>query len=135
MSRVRILLADDHRGLLDKVVRVLEPEFEVVGTVVDGKALLEAVAILRPDVVVLDISMPGLDGFEAAGQLKKASVQVKIVFLTVHNDPEFVRRAFKVGGSGYVVKSRLLSELPVAIRAALAGHSFISPSVSLEDAH
>ncbi len=135
MSRVRILLADDHRGLLDKVVRVLEPEFEVAGTVVDGKALLEAAALLRPDVVVLDISMPGLDGFEAAGQLKKAGAQVKIVFLTVHDEPDFVRRAFEVGGLGYVVKTRLASELPVAIRAALADHSFISPSVSLEDAH
>ncbi len=104
MSRVRILLADDHRGLLDVVVRVLEPEFEVAGTVVDGKALLEAAALLRPDVVVLDISMPGLDGFEAAGQLKKAGAQVKIVFLTVHDEPDFVRRAFEVGGLGYVVK-------------------------------
>ncbi len=90
MKRVRILLADDHREMLKRVVHLLQSDFEVVGAVTDGQALLEAASKLRPDVVVLDISMPLMNGLEAADRLRKAGSRAKMVFLTVHEGPDFV---------------------------------------------
>jgi DNA-binding NarL/FixJ family response regulator len=133
LNRVRVLLADDHKPLLYHVARTLEPEFDVVGTVTDGEALLETAARLSPDVLVLDISMPGLSGLQVARELKKAGNPAKIVFLTVHEESDFVRESFASGGLAYVVKPRLGTDLALAIREVLAGHTFISPSLSLNE--
>jgi DNA-binding NarL/FixJ family response regulator len=126
LGRARILLADDHPDLLKMVERSLEPEFEVVGKVLDGQLLLQEAIRLKPDVIVSDISMPVLNGIEAADQLKESGCQSRIVFLTVHSDPDFVRACLATGALGYVVKSRIGTELLPAIREALAGHIFIS---------
>ena len=127
MTRIRILLAEDHKEVRDRVVRLLEPEFEVVGTVGDGLALLEAASRMKPDVCVLDISMPVFNGIEVATQLKQSGSTAKMIFLTVHEDPDFVRAALETGALGYVVKSRMASDLCVAIKGAMSGRLFISP--------
>ena len=134
LTRIRVLLADDHKAILDRVATLLEPEFEVVGKVSDGQALLEASARLEPDVLVLDISMPVLSGLDAARELRRTGSRAKIIFLTVHEEAEYVRGSFEMGASGYVVKPRLASDLAQAIREALAGRSFVSPPLSLNDA-
>jgi len=126
-KRVRILLADDHTEMLTRVVHLLQDEFEVVGAVNDGEALLQAAAKLRPDVVVLDISMPIMNGLEAAHRLKEAGSEAKVVFLTVHEDPDFVHESLLKGALGYVVKPRLTSDLVPAIKEALSNRSFTSP--------
>jgi DNA-binding NarL/FixJ family response regulator len=113
--------------MLEAARRILEPEFQVVGTVHDGQALLEAADALRPDVVIIDISMGMLNGLEAARLLTRRESQPKIVFLTVHQDQEFVEEAFSVGALGYVVKPRLGTDLLPAVREALAGRAFVSP--------
>lgn len=128
MTRTRILLAEDHKDVRERIVRLLEPEFEVVGTVEDGLALLEAEARMKPDVCLLDISMPKLSGIEAATRLRARGSAVKVVFLTVHEDPDFVRAALATDALGYVVKSRMASDLSSGIREALAGRLFVSPS-------
>jgi DNA-binding NarL/FixJ family response regulator len=132
LSRARLLLADDHEEFLAVETRLLEPEFEVVTTARDGRAALEETARLGPDALILDISMPDLGGLEAARFLRAAGSCVKIVFLTVHGDPDYVRAGLAAGVSGYVVKTRLASDLVPALRAALAGRTFVSPSISLE---
>ena len=131
MDRTTVLLADDHGDFLATAVRHLEPHFEVLRAVTDGQALLDEAARLEPDIVVLDISMPLLNGIEAARRLKAAGSPARIVFLTMHADPDYVRAALATGALGYVVKSRLASDLLPSIREALAGRSFVSPSISL----
>ena len=126
--RARILLADDYKGMRDRAARLLEPEFEVVGDVGDGCALLEAASQLKPDVCVIDISMPVLCGIKAAAQLKESGSTAKIVFLTVNEDPDFVQAALDAGASGYVLKSRMASDLCNAIKGVMAGRLFISTS-------
>ena len=128
LTRTRILLAEDHKEMRDRVVRLLEPEFEVVGAVGDGHALLEAAERMRPDVCVLDISMPRMGGIEAAQRLRGREPAVAVVFLTVHEDGDFVRAALATAALGYVVKSRMASDLRSAIREALEGRLFVSPS-------
>jgi DNA-binding NarL/FixJ family response regulator len=113
--------------MLQAARRILEPEFQVVGTVHDGQALLEAADALRPDVLIIDISMGMLNGLEAARLLTRSECKPKIVFLTVHQDQEFVEEAFSVGALGYVVKPRLGTDLLPAIREALVGRAFVSP--------
>jgi len=127
MVRARILLADDHKDIREKVMQELEPEFEVIGAVGDGNALLEAAALMKPDVCVIDISMPIMSGIEAATQMNANESSVKIVFLTVHEDPDFLQAALDAGALGYVVKSHMASDLCPAIRGALAGLLFVSP--------
>jgi DNA-binding NarL/FixJ family response regulator len=134
VSRVRVLLADDHEAFLTVAVRLLEPEFEVVRTVGDGRAVLEEDSALTPDVIVLDISMPVLGGLETARRLRAAGSRAKIVFLTVHGDEDYVRAGLAAGASGYVVKSRLATDLVAALRDVLAGRTFVSPSIRLEPA-
>ena len=126
---VRILLADDSPCMLQAARQILEPEFEVVGTVEDGQAVLEAAESLKPDVLILDISMGLMNGLEAARFLTRIGSTAKIVFLTVHNDPEFVEEAFSAGAVGYVIKPRLGSDLVVAVREAMIGHTFVSPNL------
>jgi DNA-binding NarL/FixJ family response regulator len=126
----RVLLADDHPDMLTVVARLLTRTFDVVGMVGDGESLLNAASDLQPDVLVLDISMPLLTGIEAAQKLKERGNRARIVFLTVHDDPDFVRASLASGAFGYVVKPRIATDLVVAIREALAGRIFISPSLS-----
>ena len=128
MARARILLADDHKEIRDRAVRLLEPEFEVVGAVSDGNALVRVYAQLKPDVCIIDISMPYLNGIEAAIKLRENGSEARIVFLTVNEDSDFVRAALKTGALGYVVKSRMATDLCLAINGAIRGHLFVSPS-------
>ena len=128
MGRARILLADDHKEMRDRVVRLLESEFDVMGAVEDGGALLEAESKIKPDVCVIDISMPVLSGIEAAARLKENGSTAKVIFLTVHDDPDFVQAALETGALGYVVKSRMASDLRAAIKGVMDGRLFISPS-------
>jgi DNA-binding NarL/FixJ family response regulator len=123
---VRILLADDHPRFPEMEERLLQPEFEVVGKVRDGRALVEDAMLLKPDLIVTDVSMPVLNGIEAADLLRQSGCKSRIIFLTVHSDPDFVRRCLSTGAFGYVVKSRIASELLPAIREALEGSIFVS---------
>jgi DNA-binding NarL/FixJ family response regulator len=127
MKRPRVLLADDHRLLRDAFARLLEPRCEVVGTVADGRALLDAAQELRPDVVVLDIAMPLLNGLDAARQLKHRMPAVKVIFLTVSEDPDLAVEAFRAGGSGFLLKNSAASELFQAIEEVLQGRSYVTP--------
>lgn len=112
----------------------LEVEYDVVGAVSDGAALVAAAAQLDPDAIVLDITMPHLDGLKAARTLRRTNSRARLVFLTVHEDPDFAQAAFDAGALGYVVKPRLASDLLSAVRAALAGRRFLSPTVHLGEA-
>jgi DNA-binding NarL/FixJ family response regulator len=129
-SQVRILLADDHAPMIDRVRLLLEPDFDVVGSVNNGPDLVSEAIRLQPDLIVLDISMPGMTGIQAAQELREAASQAKLVFLTIHERVEFVRACLAEGALGYVVKSRLAVDLLPAIQEALAGRRFISPPVS-----
>jgi len=131
VSRARILLADDHKEMRDRVVQVLEEEFEMLDAVADGQALLEAASELKPDLCLVDVSMPIVSGLEVASRLKKGGSKAKVVFLTIHEDVDFVRAAYDAGGSAYVIKRRMASDLLKAIRAVLAGRTFTSSTVLL----
>lgn len=134
MSRTSLLLADDSSAILEHVGKLLEKhkQFEVVGTTVDGAAVLREYSRLRPDVIVLDISMGDFSGIEVARGLREAGCHSRIVFLTVHEDSDFMHAAMGVGGSAYVVKSRLSTDLVPAIDAAITGKLFVSPSLLYE---
>lgn len=127
------MVADDHTPVLMSAVRLLSKHYDVVGTVSDGRALLDAAYAMQPDVLVLDISMPVITGIEAADILKKTGSRSKIIFLTVHNDPDFVRAAREVGALGYVLKQHMTTDLPEAISKALAGECFTSSAVHHDD--
>lgn len=130
MTRPRILLADDHAILLEAFKALLEPEFDVVGTVTDGRALLAEFSRLHPDVVVIDISMPLLNGLDAGRQLKAQQRSVKLIYLTMNKNPDLAGEALRLGASGYVLKSSAASELRQAIREALKGCSYITPLIT-----
>ena len=121
LGRIRVLLADDHEAMLDRVARLLAIECNVVGTATDGQQALDAAMELEPDVLVLDISMPVMNGIETAHRLKEAGAETRIVFLTVHDDPDFAREALEAGALGYVIKQRIASDLVAAIKKAHAG--------------
>jgi DNA-binding NarL/FixJ family response regulator len=135
LRKMRILLADDQRRLLEVTRDLLEPTFDVIGCVGDGEALVEAAGRLQPSVIVTDISMPKLNGIEAASRLRESGSCSKIVFLTVHADPDFVQAALNAGALGYVSKLRINSDLLVAIEEALAGRIFVSPLDEAASAH
>jgi DNA-binding NarL/FixJ family response regulator len=132
LDRARLLLADDHAEFLALTAALVGSEFEVLQTYGDGQALVDDPAVAEADLVVLDISMAGLSGIDAALQLHAAGRQVKIVFLTVHEDPDYLRSALATGALGYVVKRRLASDLIPALRAALSGKRFVSAGVGGE---
>ena len=132
MKRTRVLLADDHKIILNGLRSLLESEFELVGKVEDGRALVSAAEKLRPDVIVVDISMPLLNGIEAVRQIKKIDPQVKVVFLTMHPDVTYAIRAFEVGASGYVLKHSASSELLTAIHEAIKGRTYVTPMIAGE---
>ncbi len=130
MTRPRLLLADDHTLLLDGIRMLLEPEFELVGCVEDGQALLTAAMDSKPDVILLDISMPVLNGIDAAHQLRKMLPSAKLIFVTMHGDADFVTEAFRAGAAGYVLKRSAATELLTAIREVLKGNHYVSPLVT-----
>jgi len=127
VTRPRVLLADDHRLLREAFTRLLEPECEVVGAVADGRALLMAAPDLRPDIVVLDVAMPLLNGLDAARQLKRTMPKVKVIFLTMSEDSDVAAEAFRAGASGYLLKNSAASELVQAIREVSLGRSYVTP--------
>ena len=132
MSNPRVLIADDHRILAEGVRGLLESEFEVVGVVDDGRELVAAAKELQPDVIVADISMPSLNGIEAAAQLRDSGVTSKVVFLTQHREVAYARRAIDAGASGYVLKHSVATELVTAIHEALRGQTYITPMIAGE---
>ena len=129
-ARARLLVADDNPRLLEQVTRVLGAEFDVVASADNGQDAVEGALVHAPDVLVLDISMPVMSGLHAAVHLRQKGSRIPIVFLTVHEDEEFVRAARAAGGLGYVLKSRMATDLVPAIRAALNGVSFVSKPLS-----
>ena len=128
--RPRVLVADDHRAMLSSLVRLLSGEFDVVAAVADGLAAVTEAERLEPDLLVLDISMPGLNGIAAAARLKESGSTAKVVFVTNLNNREFVQESLALGDVGFVVKDRLVADLLPAIRTVLAGQSFVSPFVA-----
>jgi len=132
MSIPSILLADDQEEMRRTVAHLLEGEFHVVGTVENGERVLQLVRSLAPDILVLDICMPVLNGIEAAIRLKESGSQAKVIFLTVHEDADFLEAARSVGALGYVLKSSLAHDLVPAVRRALEGNTFVSPRMHLQ---
>lgn len=130
MKRPTVLLADDHGPMIERVKALLEADFEIVGSVDNGRDLVSEAGRLQPDIILLDISMPILTGIEAAHQMRKNGIKARFVFLTVHERVEFVHACLAEGALGYVVKSRMASDLVTAVREALSGRRFISPPVS-----
>ena len=130
MKRPRILLGDDHAIVLDGLRRILEPHCDIVGSAEDGRALVAAAEKLRPELVVVDISMPLLNGIEAARQIRKAHPQTKVIFLTMHPDATYATEAFRAGASGYVLKNSAASELVTAIQEVLKGRTYLTPRVA-----
>jgi len=132
MTKPRVLLADDHRMVAEGLKGLLVEEFEVVGIVEDGRALVAAARKLRPDVIVSDISMPQMNGLDALAHLKRDNPAVRVVFLTMHRDAAYARRALEAGASGFVLKHSAPAELVLAVRAALQGRTFIAPELAAE---
>jgi DNA-binding NarL/FixJ family response regulator len=130
LVRASVLLADDHLMLVEALKKILEAEYDVVGTVGDGHALLQAAEKLRPDVVVLDIAMPLLNGLDAGRQLKHDMPGVKLIFLTMNEDPYLVGEAFRAGGSAYLLKQGAALELTKAIAEVLKGRNYVTPCIS-----
>ena len=130
MKKPRILLADDHQIVLEGLKSLLGGEFEVVGSVEDGRTLVNQAAALHPDVIVADISMPQLNGIEAARQIKKTDKNIKIVFLTMHPDATYAANAFEAGASGFVLKHSAPSELITAIHEAMKGRTYVTPLIA-----
>jgi len=130
--RPRVLIADDHLLVAEALKSLLEPEFDLVGVVEDGRALLEEAGKLRPDVIVADITMPHLNGIDALIRLRQAGDQTPVVFLTMHRDTTFARRALDAGASGFVLKHSASVELVAAIRAALLGKTYLTPQLAGE---
>jgi DNA-binding NarL/FixJ family response regulator len=124
---VSVLLADDHPNFPRVVEGLLKPDFRVISCVFDGRSLVETSMKLGPDVIITDISMPVLNGIEAAIQLRASGSKAKVIFLTVHSDPEFVRACLAAGASGYVLKTRLATDLLTAVKEVLAGRTFVPP--------
>ncbi len=135
MNRARVLLADDHRMVAEALKSLLEAEFELLAVVEDGRQLVETARRVRPDVIVADITMPHLNGIDALTQLKHDNPDVRVVFLTMHKDAAYARRALDAGARGYVLKHSAQAELFLAVRAALEGKTFITPTLAGEVFH
>jgi len=130
--RPRVLLADDHLMVAEALKSLLTPEFDLVGVVEDGRALIEAAGTLRPDVIVADVTMPHLNGIDALIHLRQGGDRTPVVFLTMHRDVSFARRALDAGASGFVLKHSASAELVTAIRAALEGGTYLTPQLAGE---
>jgi DNA-binding NarL/FixJ family response regulator len=129
--RLRVLLADDNPEMLKAVRSILDPKFEVVGTASDGQELIDAEANLKPEIGILDISMPVMNGIKAAREIARRGSKMKVVFLTVNEGRDFVRAAFECGGSAYVLKRQMVTDLNLAIEETLAGRRFVSPGCDI----
>lgn len=134
MPKIRVVIADDHALMRDgiKALLALTPDIEVVGEATDGRQAIEQCRQLKPDVILMDIAMPGLGGLEATLELKREAAKTRVLVLTQYDDPEYVRRFLKIGISGYVLKRMLGSELASAIRSAVRGGLVLDPQVALE---
>ena len=130
MMRPRIFLADDHTLLLEAFSKLLDSKYDVVGTATDGHKMLASVSKLKPDVVLMDIAMPNLNGFDAGEKLKKRLPEIKLIFLTVNEDPDMVTEAFRIGANGYLLKDSAASELFMAIDAVLASKNYVTPKIT-----
>ncbi|MGB5619504.1 MAG: response regulator transcription factor [Desulfobacterales bacterium] len=132
MRKTRVLLADDHQIVLEGLKSLLEQEFEIVGMVVDGNALVNEALKLHPDVIVVDISMPLLNGIEAVRQIRSTDERIKVVFLTMHPEVTYATMAFDAGASGYVLKNAASRELITAINEAMKGRTYVTPRIAGE---
>ncbi|HKO60759.1 MAG TPA: response regulator transcription factor [Pyrinomonadaceae bacterium] len=132
MLGTRIILADDHTLMMDALKQLLTPEFEVVGTFADGRALVESAPSLKPDVIVLDIAMPIMNGLNAGQRLKRAMPALKLIYLTMNHDPSMVAEAFQIGANGYLLKNSAASELIDAIRKVVRGNSYVTPLLTVD---
>lgn len=130
MLRPRVLLADDHPMMLQGLSKLLEPDCEIVGVVMEGRGLVEAAKRLRPDLVIADISMPGIDGIEAARRLRAVFPDLLILILSIHTETSWVRAAFEAGASGYLTKTSAPDEIETAVRELLMGRFYVSPAVT-----
>ncbi len=130
MNRPRLILADDHRIFLDGLIKLLESEYEIVATVVDGPSLASTAQETEPDAIVTDISMPGCNGIEALRQIRQAGIAAKVILLTMHDDAEYAVEALQAGASGYVLKQSATIELQAAICEALADRVYITPMIA-----
>lgn len=129
LNGLHVVLADDHKAMLERVKGLLNSHSAVVEAVDNGQALVELARDSNPDVLIVDIEMPGINGIEAVRQIRKSGSTAKVVFLTVHEDPDMVPLCFEAGALGFVVKSRLASDLIPAIQLALTNHTFVSPTL------
>jgi DNA-binding NarL/FixJ family response regulator len=129
MSRKRILLADDHAEMLEEVRSLLDADYEIVGAVENGEKLVEAARSLKPDLIVSDISMPVMSGFEAAAKIRDAGIATKIIFLTVQSSSAYLKKARALGADGYVLKIYTTEQLPIAISSVLTGTPYVSPQL------
>jgi len=132
MSRTRILIADDHKMFAQGLQGLLEEEFELLGTVADGQALVDAAKIMQPDIIVVDISMPLLNGLDAVRRLKDEGSTAKVIFLTMHADDRLLAEAFRCGGAAYVLKQSAGEDLIHAIKQVLAGQKYVTPLIASE---
>ncbi len=130
MDRPRILVADDHRMVAEGLHRVLEPDFDLIEIVEDGRALVEAALRLRPDVIVADITMPQLNGLDAVEQIRRSGCDAKVIFLTMHKDAVYAARAQRVGADGFVLKHSASTELLTALRMVLEGRTYVTPEIA-----
>ena len=133
VTKSRILLADDHPDVLQKVAELLGDACQIIGSVSNGRVAVDTTIQQHPDVLLMDISMPVMNGIEATKYLIRYHTEAKIVILTVHDDPDFVNAALDAGATGYVVKSHMATDLLPAIREAVAGHRFISPCLRMKN--
>jgi DNA-binding NarL/FixJ family response regulator len=129
----RVLLVDDHPALLQQVHRLLEKEYDIAAALADGSELLQEVDLRKPEVIVMDITLPGQSGLNLAFRLRESACVAKIVFLTAHCDADYARAAFAAGASAYVVKSRMASDLLPALQSVLNGKQFVSPCPELKE--
>jgi len=130
MTRPRVLLADDHVLVLEGLAKLLEDRYELVAKVQDGRTLVRVAQELQPDIMIVDISLPHLNGLDAAKQIVKLNPKAKIIFLTMHADPAYAREAFQLGACGFLLKRSAAGELPQAVEAALKGQIFITPAIA-----
>ncbi len=133
--RPRIILADDHNVVSAGIRKILEPEFDLVCVVEDGRSLVDAAERLQPDLAIVDISLPVMNGFEAARHIRKVAPHTRIVFMTMHSDPDYVKEAVQLGALGYILKRCAASELVLAIQEALKGRRYVTPLASKEGGH
>jgi DNA-binding NarL/FixJ family response regulator len=132
MKRLRLIMADDHTLVLAGFRKLLEADFDIVDVAEDGRSLVQAAEQLKPDVILLDISMPLLNGIEAARQIRMRAPNARLIFVTMHSNPDYVREAMRAGASGYLLKRSAASELVPAIRAVFAGNQYVTPLIDRE---